>query len=154
VADDPEPFLSVGLGSEAWLARTLPTLLAASERAPLDGDRLVHLDVRSDNLCFRDGRCVLVDWPHAARGNPLLDLAIWLPSLRVEGGPPPDDLAVDGMAELATVFAGYVACRAGLPEPPSVPPPGVRSLQLACLSVALPWATRCLGVSEPAKERY
>jgi hypothetical protein len=149
VAHDPGPLLSLGVCSTSWLDEALPNLLAAAERAPLDGDHLVHLDVRSDNLCIRDGRCLLVDWSYAAQGNPLLDLALWLPSLHLEGGPPPDELSVDGMGELAAVFAGYLACRAGLPEPPSVPPPGVRRLQVAQLRIALPWAARCLGVKEP-----
>lgn len=92
---------------------------------------------------------MLVDWSHAARGNPLLDVALWLPSLRVEGGPLPDELTVGAMAELVAVSAGYLACRAGLPELPSVPPPGVRPLQRAQLRVALPWAARCLGIREP-----
>ena len=111
---------------------------------------LLHLDVSSSNLCIKDGRCLLVDWSNAAKGNALLDAAIWLPSRHLEGGPEPDELAEDGMAELAVVFAGYLACRAGLAEPPSVPPPGVRPFQLAELRIALPWAARCLELAPPA----
>ncbi len=146
----PAPFLALGLCSPAWLARALPALRAAAGRAPLDGDRLVRLDVRSDNLCLTEGRCVLVDWASAARGNPELDLALWLPSLHAEGGPPPDEGSAGGMAELAAVVAGYLACRAGRPEPASVPPPGVRALQREILRVALPWAARALGLPAPA----
>jgi hypothetical protein len=149
VAAEPQAFLSLGVCSAAWLAGALPELLAAAERAPLDGPSLLHLDVPSGNLCLRDGRCLLLDWSNAACGNALLDVAIWLPSLHLEGGPPPDELAPHGMAELAAVFAGYLACRAGLPEPPTVPPPGVRAFQLAQLEIALPWAARCLGLPPP-----
>ena len=149
VAADRDPFLALGLCSAAWLARALPRLAAAAERAQLDGDRLVHLDVRSDNLCLRDGGCVLVDWASAARGNPLLELALWLPTLEVEGGPPPDPAELGGMVDLTAVFAGYLASRAGLPEPADVPPPGVRGLQRATLRVALVRAAEGLGLPAP-----
>jgi Ser/Thr protein kinase RdoA (MazF antagonist) len=148
VAEDPEPFLSLRVCSRSWLTGALPSLLAAADRAPLDGDSLIHLDVHSNNICFNDERCLLVDWSSAAQGNPLLDLAVWLPSLHVEGGPEPDAFTGDGLGELAAVFAGYLACRAGLPEPASAPPPGVRSLQLDLLRVALPWAARQLGIAQ------
>jgi hypothetical protein len=149
VAEDPKPFLDLGVCSKTWLEKHLPRLLAASDEALLDGDSLVHLDIYSGNLCVEDDRCVFVDWSNTAQGNPLLDLALWLPSLHVEGGPPPDEFSGDGLAEMAAVFAGYLGCRAGMPEPESVPPPGVRPFQLALLRVALPWAARQLGIPEP-----
>ncbi len=70
VAADPAPFLSLGLCSAAWLDAALPALLAADAAAVLDGEHLLHLDVRSDNLCFVGERAVLVDWNLACRGNP------------------------------------------------------------------------------------
>jgi aminoglycoside phosphotransferase (APT) family kinase protein len=150
VAADPQPFLALGLCAPEWLDRHLDALIDAAARAPLDGDRLVHLDVRSDNLCVREGRCLLVDWNQAARGNPLLDLVLWLPSLRLEGGPPPQALAGPEAADLAAAFAGYLAVRAGRPEPPTAPPHGVRPLQRAQLEIALPWAAEALGLEPPA----
>jgi hypothetical protein len=143
VAADPEPFLGLELCSRAWLAGSLPALLAASARAQLDGDSILHLDVRSDNLCLRDGRCVLVDWNYTSRGNPVLDVAWWLPSLQLEGGP--DLEPSTELADLAAVFAGYLACRAGLPEPAR----GVRDIQKAQLEITLPWAADSLGLSRP-----
>jgi hypothetical protein len=145
VAKDPEPFLALGLVSPAWLEASLPALLDAAARAQLDGDSLVHLDIRSDNLCLRDGRCVIVDWNWAARGNPQLDLIFWLPSLRLEGGPEPEALAGAGTADLAALCAGFFACRAGLPEPSAAH--NLRAVQRAQLEVALPWAARALGLS-------
>jgi hypothetical protein len=147
VAADPEPFLALGLASPDWLRESLPALLDAADRAELDGDRLVHLDIRSDNLCLRDGRCLIVDWNWAARGNPQLDLVFWLPSLRLEGGPEPEALAGEGTAELAALCAGFFACRAGLPEPSAAH--NLRAVQRAQLEVALPWAARALGLSPP-----
>jgi hypothetical protein len=54
----------------------------------LAGDALVHVDVRSDNVCFRDGHALIVDWVAAGIANPDLDVAAWLPSLAAEGGRP------------------------------------------------------------------
>ncbi len=74
---DPAPFLSLGVRSPDWLEAWLPRLRGAAESAPIDGDALLHLDVRSDNLCLADRGAVLVDWNLVHRGNPDLDLAGW-----------------------------------------------------------------------------
>ena len=81
VERDPQRLLSLGLVSPSWLERALPELAAANDRAPLAGSSPVHCDVRSDNLCLRDGRAILVDWNHTRVGNPAFDVAFWLPSL-------------------------------------------------------------------------
>jgi Phosphotransferase enzyme family len=144
VERDPERLLRLGLVSARWLEHALPELVAAGERAPLAGDSPVHCDVRSDNLCLRDGRAILVDWNHTRVGNPAFDVAFWLPSLVLEGGPPPDRFGVD---EFAPVVAGFFAARAGLPPPEGAPE--VRHFQRAQLEVALPWACRALGLPSP-----
>ena len=147
VADDPEPFLSLGLSSAAWLERALPELLAAEARAPFAGESVVHGDVRSDNLCIRDGRAVLVDWNWAMRGNPALDVASWLPSLALEGGPRPEELADAAVDAFAPPIAGFFAAHAGLSPPEGAPL--VRGFQFAQLEVALPWACGVLGIAPP-----
>jgi hypothetical protein len=144
VAADPEPFLALGLCSRRWLNEALPALTAAAKAAPLGGDVLVHIDIRSDNLAFVDGRAKLVDWNFASAGDPKLDLACWLPSLHAEGGPPPEALMPEGGAELAALLAGVWAAVAGLPPPPTAP--SVRAVQIAQLRVALTWAARELGL--------
>ncbi len=141
VAEDPRPFLSLGLCSEAWLNEALPYLVAAEGDAKIDGDALVHIDVRSDNLCFSGDRVMLVDWNLAARANPLLDVAAWLPSLHSEGGPLPEDILPDE-PELAAMISGFFACRAGLPNIETAP--RVRGVQVKQLRSALPWAARSL----------
>jgi phosphotransferase family enzyme len=146
VAADPAPLLSVGVCDREWLAKHLPVLIAAAEAAPLDGDRLLHLDVRSDNICIRDGRAILIDWNWAMIGNPDLDLAAWLPSLESEGGPAPEQLLPDA-PELASLMAGYFASYAGLPPPDFAP--RVREVQKSQLRTALPWAARALGLPPP-----
>jgi aminoglycoside phosphotransferase (APT) family kinase protein len=144
VAADPEPFLALGLCSRKWLKKSLSVLSAAAEAAPLAGDALTHIDIRSDNLAFVDGHAKLVDWNWAGAGHPQLDLACWLPSLHAEGGPPPEALMPEGGGEFAALLAGVWAAVAGLPPPPTAP--SVRAVQLAQLRVALPWAARELGL--------
>jgi hypothetical protein len=150
VAADPAPFLALDVASGAWLERALPELVAAEERAQLAGEALVHGDLRSDNLCIRDGAAVLVDWNFATRGNgPALDVACWLPSLTLEGGPGPREISrsIPGVDELAVAIAGFFAARAGLPPPEGAP--RVRGFQLAQLEVALPWTCEVLGLEPP-----
>jgi hypothetical protein len=144
---DPEPFLRLALCSERWLTEALPALIRAARSAPLDGDALLHFDVRSDNVCFRaDGRAVLVDWNWTSVGNRWIDVAGWLPSLHAEGGPAPEEVA--GVPpELASVVASYFCAHAG--RPPISTAPHVRPTQLKQARTALPWAARALGLPPP-----
>ena len=147
VADEPAPFLSLGIASPEWLERALPELLAAERKATVSGPAVVHGDVRSDNLCIRGDRAVLVDWNHANLGNPAVDIAAWLPSLALEGGPSPHEIADASVAAFAPAIAGFFAAFAGLPPPEGAP--RVRGFQLAQLEVALPWACDVLGLEPP-----
>ena len=149
VERDPRPFLGLGLCSPAWLTASLPDLIAAAEAAVIEGPALVHLDVRSDNICFRDGKAILIDWNHASIANPIIDVAFWLPSLQAEGGPPPEAL-IDA-PELASCAAAYFCARAGLAPIPEAP--HVRPLQLAQARTSLPWAARALGLGDPGGSR-
>jgi hypothetical protein len=146
VEREPGPFLSLGLCSSGWLSAALPVLHSASASARIDGETLLHCDVRSDNLCFRDGQALLVDWNWMAVGNPKVARAMWLPSLHAEGGPAPEELLADG-GELAAVMSGYWALNAGLPPPPGAP--HLRQLQRSLLRVTLAWAARALGLPPP-----
>ena len=146
VAAEPEAFLRLGFCTTAWLETALPTLIAAEAQVALDGDDLLHLDVRSDNLCFDKGRAVLVDWNWACRGNGLVDIAGWLPSLQMEGGPAPETILPDQPA-LAALFSGYWAYRAGLE--PHYAGSRVRDVQRRQLQSALPWAARALDLPPP-----
>ena len=139
IESDPQPFLSTGLRDAAWLERMLPALVAAADATPLAGDGLLHCDVRSDNLCLKDGRAVLVDWNHARLGDARFDIAFWLPSLVLERGPKPKHFDVDAYAALV---AGFFAAHAGLPKPAGAPT--VRAFQRAQAAVALDWAEAVL----------
>ena len=146
VADDAEPLLALGVCTREWLERHLDTLVAATRTVEFEGDELCHYDLRSDNLCFDGERTLLVDWNLARVGNGAIDVAFWLPSLHLEGGPLPDAVLPDA-ASLAAVVAGFFADRAGLPPWPRAP--RVRPFQEAQLRVALPWAARALELPPP-----
>lgn len=143
VAADPAPFLSLGLVSADWLAAALPTLIDAALSADLSGTAMLHCDLRSDNLCIRAGRAILVDWNFACIGNPTLDIAFWLPSLAAEGGGPPESILPDA-PEYTALISGFFAARAGLAVIPHAP--RVRHIQQVQLNEALPWAVRALGL--------
>jgi hypothetical protein len=142
VERDPKPFLSLELRDEAWLERHLATILAAADAAPTDGDALCHFDVRSDNICFRDGQCVLVDWNWALHADALVDVVGWLPSLATEGGPKPWELLPADTLGLVSLLSGVWAAVAGLPPPPTAPQ--VREVQRRQLAVTLDWLDRLL----------
>ena len=146
VAEDKERFLRLGLVSQKWLERALPTLLEAESSCVTDGDSLTHFDIRSDNICVRDQAVKLIDWNGACLGNPKLDLGFWLPSLAHEGGPTPDTL-LNGEPEIAACVSGYFAARAGLPEIDNAP--RVRLVQRQQLGPALSWAVRALDLPSP-----
>jgi aminoglycoside phosphotransferase (APT) family kinase protein len=138
-------------------APLLPTLVDL-ERAALTavgGDRLVHTDIRSDNIVVDgDGQLWLVDWPHAVAGAPWLDLVLWLPALGLEGGGPPEEalaratacgVPLPTPAQLRAVvagLAGFFLHRSGLPAPQGLP--DLRPFQLAQAEVALAWLARLL----------
>jgi len=143
VGAEPGPFLSFGLCTSHWLNQELPKLVAAEASAPLEGDDLLHVDVRSDNICFVEGRALLIDWNLACYGNGDFDVAAWLPSLEAEGGPPPESL-LPHAPELAAHLSGYFASHAGLVVLPD--DSDRRNIQLDQLKTALPWAIRALGL--------
>lgn len=145
VAEDPSGFLELGLVSADWLQRALPTLIQAESAVKLEGNSLVHFDVRSDNICFYGDRMLLIDWNWAMRGNPKVDLISWLPSLHAEGGPPPWEITLDE-PELIAATAGYYAAHA--PRPIHKQGEAVRQLHLRLLKSALPWATRALNLPQ------
>ncbi|HEU5405289.1 MAG TPA: hypothetical protein VFU52_04335 [Gaiellaceae bacterium] len=142
VEANPEPFLSLNLRTPAWLDDRLPAILSAADAAPVDGSAVIHLDVRSDNLCTLKGRAVLVDWNFVSFAAPELDLAAWACSLALEGGPQPWDLLPDSPG-LAAFVSGIFAAVAGLPPPETAPT--VREFQARQLAVALDWLDRELA---------
>jgi hypothetical protein len=105
--------------------------LAEQYAAAVDGDTLVHLDIRDDNLLVRpDGSVVLCDWNWPVRG------AAWLDSLTLLIGPRGDGLDVEVhmaahplLAEVdpehidivIALLLGYFSAAAVRPVPPTSP---------------------------------
>jgi len=147
VAADPSPLLALGLCSREWLERALPALQGAEGRVPQSGAGLVHYDVWAGNLCFAERGAVLVDWAEAHIGNPRIDVAFALLSLRVEGASPP---AVDDEQALAAYVTGALATDAPKPLPEWANPGStLREDQRADLAVALHWTAQQLGLPPP-----
>jgi hypothetical protein len=147
IAADPAPFLSLGLCSAAWLAKALPEFLEVEKELLLGGDDFLHLDVRSDNLCFIGDRAVIVDWNWSCTGNGDADIACWLPSLHSEGGPAPEAILPNIAPSWPVALAGFFGAQAGLPPPEGAPT--VRVVQRSQLRAALPWAARALSLPPP-----
>jgi hypothetical protein len=142
-------------GLAAWCVRHLERLaeLEAGWETAASGDTLLHLDLRADNMLINDDRVWVVDWPWAARGHPLFDLAAFCPSVAMQGGPEPAQVLAmsavgtaaepDRLLPLVTAIAGYFVVGALRPPPPGLPT--VRAFQAAQGEVALRWLRELTG---------
>ena len=139
-------------GHGEWIAEHLDDLVAW-EREGIEvskGDALVHGDLRDDNLLLVGERLMIVDWPHASRGAPWIDLVGYLPSFEMFGGgiaseafrAHPLSKGVTGAEERALVagLAGYFTV--GATDPPMPALPGLREFQRAQAVPALNWLRR------------
>lgn len=151
---------AVGTALSPWEDRHLDALVALERQWPAasEGTSLLHLDVRGDNMLVRpDGSVVLVDWPSAAVGSPVCDVAFLLPSVVLDGGPAPEQVlarsAVGRAADpgqvdvLVAAFAGYLQHRRRQPPPPGLPT--ARAFQAAQGDVTLIWLADRLGWERP-----
>ncbi len=127
------------------------------------GRALLHADLRADNLLLGDdvgpGRGVtLVDWPWACTGAPVLDLAMFLPSVGLGGGPGIAEVVEahhlltgpgpggrtrpgahdrDAFRAVLAAVAGFFVRHSLDPAPPGLP--RLRAFQRAQAEVALAW---------------
>jgi hypothetical protein len=112
------------------------------------GDTLLHCDLRADNvLLTADGGVVFVDWPAACVGAPWIDLLGLLPSVAMQGGGDPEELAAvhplaraadpDALTAVLAALAGYFVAGSLRPAPPGLPT--LRDFQRAQGVVALRW---------------
>lgn len=138
---------------DTWSGRNL-NRLAKLEREVADaaaGDRLLHFDIRADNILLTHERAYLVDWPHATRGDPVVDLAGFAPSVAMQGGPEPEELlqlsgiaaAPEAVTAIVAAIAGYFTHGALLPPPPGIP--NLRAFQDAQGIVARRWLAARTG---------
>ena len=135
---------------DPWADTHLERLVALEDQWPqaVAGDRLLHLDLRTDNMLLRpDGTVALVDWPWAAAGSPVVDVVGLLPSAVLSGATDPERLLLssaagraadpDAVTSLLVAFCGYMEDHARRPPPPSVS--GLRGFQAARARVARDW---------------
>ena len=137
---------------DPWCRENLSRLAELEARWPeaIDGQSLVHGDVRSDNILIGPSGPVFVDWPHAGVGNPVFDLVAWAPSVVLEGGPPPEELLVahrpsrsadpDVVSVLLAAVSGFFVARSMRPPGPGLPT--LRPFQAAQGEVAVAWLRR------------
>ncbi|MDT7539076.1 MAG: hypothetical protein QOI82_2661 [Actinomycetota bacterium] len=150
LATDPPPDLA------PWQLAHLDELVALEAGAVEAGagDRLLHLDARGDNMLVRpDGEIVLVDWPWAAAGNPVLDVVAFVPSAMLHGVDDPEAVlqataagraaSPAGVTSLLAAFTGLMELVRRKPPPPGIET--VRAFQAAQARVAGAWLLRRTG---------
>ena len=121
---------------DPWAAQHLPVLrrLAADALGAVQGDTLVHYDVRADNLLIdATGQVSLLDWPWACRGPAWLDTVMLLGTVHLYGGHDVEALLSRGVTSqtaphdvtaVLVAQAGYALDAARL-----TPPAGMRQLR-------------------------
>ena len=145
IADDAAAFLNLQLCTERWFSNSINALIEAEKKMDYTGTRLVHGDIRSDNICIADKQVIFVDWSHAAIGNGLHNLAMLLPSLYLEGGPLPYQVMPDGGSEAASGSSGLTL---RLLSDISMPD-WLKKVFKKLIAIELEWAASCLGLEKP-----
>ncbi|SEF00463.1 phosphotransferase family protein [Ruania alba] len=148
-SDDEVRRRVLALDSSGWLAPRVADLAALADRWPeaTDGTSLVHHDLRADNMVRAGGRLLAVDWPHARRGAPWVDLLGMMPSLALEGGGDPEEVFTahpvgaaadpDAVTVAIAALTGMFLERSVQPPPPGIP--HVRAFQRDQGLVGLRW---------------
>jgi aminoglycoside phosphotransferase (APT) family kinase protein len=143
--------------SDPWVRKNLVRLAALEERwaDATAGNSLLHLDVRSDNILLTETGTVFVDWPHAARGAPGVDLVLFAPTVTMHGGPPPSEVLAlsahgrmdpDQLATLVGTWGGMLTANSLLPPPPGLP--NLREFQGFQASILRSWLQEIWGESK------
>lgn len=139
---DLPPWLSTRVGRLHDLVR-----LAVDH---LDGDTLLHLDLRADNLLLRpDGSLVIIDWPWAVRGAAWVDPTLlciefissgddsvrpdeWIDHVADQHGVP-----AAALVGLLVMALGFFETMTRLPPPPGLPT--VRAFQRFQADALIAW---------------
>lgn len=119
--------------------------------------QLLHGDLRSDNLRWRNNQLYLFDWAEVIAGAPEFDAVFFAQSIAVESGLVPETILGwyeeiaplhQGRLDAAVcVAAGFFADRAWREEIPGLP--RLRAFQRQQLVVSLNWALRRLATRPP-----
>ena len=141
---------------DQWSSRNLDRLIELESQAPdaVDGDTLLHLDVRADNMLLTTNEVWLFDWASACVGASWVDAVGFAPSVAMQGGPHPEQVVARHpaarSAEPASItaavaaIAGYFTHRALQPPPPGLPT--LREFQAAQGKVARAWLAQRAGL--------
>jgi len=134
---------------DPWFRGRLDRLVELEERLPcaLQGESLLHCDLRADNVLLTDDAVYFADWPHACRGPAWADVVLFLPSVALQGGPGPavafEESGLGRSADpedvnaLLAAVAGFWVRSGRRPAAPGLAP--VRPFQRAQGDAALRW---------------
>jgi aminoglycoside phosphotransferase (APT) family kinase protein len=149
--DDP----SIRSQLDDWSARNLDALakLEADAPAAVDGNTLLHFDIRADNILLSSDKVWFVDWPLAVIGAAWVDVVFFAPSVAMQGGAAPEQIikwyAGEQMADsheltaAVAATAGFFIRNSLLPPPPGLPT--LRAFQAAQGVVAREWLAERTG---------
>jgi hypothetical protein len=139
-------------GLDPWVVRNLDRLAELHDLC----DTLLHRDIRADNVLLTSQRVLFVDWPWATVGASWIDLLFMLPSVAMQGGPPPwsvydeHPLSRQAGAEAVTValagLTGMLISRGRRPDPPGPAYPAPVSTRARCRRRALAPTTHGLAI--------
>lgn len=134
--------------------------LEARWEAASRGRTMLHSDVRADNLLLSSSRVYFVDWPWACVGAPWIDLLLMLPSVAMQGGPPPWSVfdrhplgrkaPPEGVNAVLAGFTGFLLTRGRLAPPPGLPT--LRAFQWSQGREALRWLRCRLEGEDPGPQ--
>jgi hypothetical protein len=128
---------------EAWWRPHAVALAQAARRVTVAGDRLVHGDLGTGNICVSEGRPVLVDWSDAYVGNPEADHVTLAVDIAHTGGPRTLPPVADPPAWLAKISGLLIEAsrREAWPGPGGA---AVRRQQAELARTAVAWAVGLL----------
>jgi hypothetical protein len=138
----PQGFLDLGLCSSDWLDAHGSALAIAEAARERRGEAFVHGDMRSDNICVMDDGVKFVDWSEARRGARDTDLAIFLPTAHLEGGPLPAEVMPDGGAWAAEQSAALALRAIEHDDAPA----WLRGVFRRLVRINVDWAIASLGL--------
>jgi hypothetical protein len=149
------------MGSQvlAWLHAVSPVVGELMARPVLAQEpySLLHADLRSDNLRFKQGRLYLFDWPAICVGRAEWDFVVFAQSVTVDGGVLPEQLLAwygetftvdDAVVETSLAWwLSFFARRAWRSEIPGLP--RLRRFQQQQVAVLAQWAARRWALPAP-----